>query len=44
MYLVMIMFLLDKDVKLRLQEVAVKSKEYVQKEKKLYSAMFNINS
>lgn len=31
----------DKDVKLRLQELATKRKEFVQKEKEMYTAMFN---
>lgn len=34
-------FFVDRDIKLRLQEVLSKSKEYVQKEKEMYSVMFN---
>lgn len=32
---------IDKDIKLRLQDVLSKRKDYIDKEKEMYSAMFN---
>jgi hypothetical protein len=38
---IIVSFAIDKDIKLKLEELATKGKEFVEKEKEMYTAMFN---